>query len=141
MTVYILDTDTLSRLHAGDPRVQGHKDRYDLSNVVTTLITRIEILRGRFDFVLKATNAGELRRAQEWLRRSEALLAFIAVIPIDDAAAEEFDKLRRNRSLKKIGRADLLIAAIALARGDTLVTRNVKHFRQVPGLKLENWTD
>ncbi len=43
--------------------------------------------------------------------------------------------------VEKIGRADLLIAAITLAREATLVTRNVKHFRQVPGLKVENWVD
>ena len=42
---------------------------------------------------------------------------------------------------KKIGRADLLIACIALAHGETLVTRNVRHFKQVPGLTIENWAD
>jgi len=43
--------------------------------------------------------------------------------------------------LKKVGRADLLIAAIALAHRATLVTRNVRDFQQIPGLILENWTD
>ena len=63
------------------------------------------------------------------------------VIPIDDAAADEFDRMRQNKKLKKIGRADLLIAAIALANRATLVTRNLKDFRQVPGLRVENWAD
>lgn len=52
--MHLLDTDMLSRLHAGDARVQAHKDRFDPATVVTTLITRIEILPGRFDFVLAA---------------------------------------------------------------------------------------
>ena len=57
------------------------------------------------------------------------------------AAAVEFDKLRRNKRLKKIGRANLLIASITLAHRATLVTRNLRHFRQVPGLNVESWID
>ena len=63
------------------------------------------------------------------------------IIPIDDSAASMFDKLRLLKSLKKIGRPDLLIGCIALAHRATLVTRNVRHFRQIPGLMIENWID
>jgi len=35
----------------------------------------------------------------------------------------------------------LLIASIALANDALLVTRNLRHFRQVPNLRLENWAD
>jgi tRNA(fMet)-specific endonuclease VapC len=49
--------------------------------------------------------------------------------------------LRQNKKLKKIGRPDLLIAAITLAARGTLVTRNLKDFRLVPGLRVENWAD
>ena len=40
-----------------------------------------------------------------------------------------------------MGRADLLIASIVLARQAILVTRNLRHFRQVPGLAIVNWVD
>jgi len=43
--------------------------------------------------------------------------------------------------LRKIGRADLLIASIALASSATLATRNLKDFAFVPGLRTENWAD
>ena len=63
------------------------------------------------------------------------------VIPFDARSAAEFDRLRQIKNLKRIGRADLLIASIALAQRATLVTRNLRHFRQIPGLNLENWAD
>ena len=34
-----------------------------------------------------------------------------------------------------------LIASITLARRATLVTRNLRHFRQIPELKTVNWVD
>ena len=37
------------------------------------------------------------------------------------------------------GPNDLMIAAIALAHGLTLVTHNVAEFRRVPGLTVEDW--
>jgi predicted nucleic acid-binding protein len=46
-----------------------------------------------------------------------------------------------DRKLKKIGRSDLLIASITLANDAILVTRNLRHFRQVPHLQAENWVD
>ena len=38
-----------------------------------------------------------------------------------------------------IGPYDLLIAAIALANGCTLVTHNTQEFSRIPGLVLEDW--
>ena len=40
----------------------------------------------------------------------------------------------------KRGSYDRLIAAHALSLGLTVVTGNTKHFADVPGLKVENWT-
>jgi len=58
-----------------------------------------------------------------------------------DVAAHEFDRLQRQRGLKKIGHVDLLVASIALANRATLVTRNLRHFERVSDLTLENWVD
>ena len=107
-----------------------------------TIVSRIEILQGRFAMLLKAANGQELRRAQQRLDQTVERLAEVPnVIPVDDLVADEFDRLRANKKLKKIGRADLLIAAITLANRATLVTRNLKDFRQVLGLQVENWVD
>lgn len=139
--MHILDTDILTHLYAGHPRVihflQNHKD----PDVCTTIITKVELLRGRFDFLLKAATSAELIRAQQWLYRTEELLSQIVVIPFDETALNQFDHLHAGKKFRKIGRADLLIASIALSRRATLVTRNVRHFRLIPNLKLVNWVD
>lgn len=140
--MYILDTDTLSHLFAGHPRILARRASVPTKEIAITIISHIEVLRGRFDHILKAASGQDLVRAQRWLDQSLISLAEVeTVIAIQPAAANEFDRLRSNKKLKKIGRADLLIAAITLAAKATLVTRNVKHFREVPGLPFENWAD
>ncbi len=51
--------------------------------MATTVVTRIEILRGRFEFLLKAADGAQLLRAQQLLSRSEELLAQIVTLPVD----------------------------------------------------------
>jgi tRNA(fMet)-specific endonuclease VapC len=109
--------------------------------IATTVITQAEVLRARYEFLLKARDGRELLRAQQWLDRSESLLADFRIVPIDAGVSARFDRLRSQKKLKKIGRADLLIASIALTHEATLVSRNLKDFRQVAGLRVENWID
>jgi tRNA(fMet)-specific endonuclease VapC len=139
--VYLLDTDTVTHLHAGHPGVVERLQTVDDPDIGTTIITRVEILRGRYDYLLKASTATEILRAQELLLRTEELLYQISTIPFDDAAAAIYDRLRGTKRLRKIGNADLLIGSIALSRRATLVTRNVRHFRAIPDMQVVNWVD
>lgn len=139
--MHLLDSDTLSHLHAGNPRVAECLRNTVDSEIGTTIVSRIEILRARCEFVMKANSGTQLLKAQRWLFLSEQLLAKLLVIPFDDDAASQFDRLRRVRSLRKIGRADMLIASIVLANNATLVTRNLRHFSQIPNLRVVNWVD
>jgi tRNA(fMet)-specific endonuclease VapC len=139
--MHLLDTDTLTHLHAGHPHVVGQLRAVDDPVVGTTIITKSELLRGRIDFLLKAATGAELLRAQAWFTRTEELLAQVLIVPFDDAAARQFDRLRTTKAYRKLGRADLLIASIVLANQATLVTRNVRHFRQLHDLTIVNWVD
>jgi predicted nucleic acid-binding protein len=67
-----------------------------------------------------------------------ALLRSIPVLPLDFDAARRAAEVHQQleRSGIKIGMGDSLIAGIVLARGGTLLTRNVRHFERVPGLSL-----
>lgn len=91
--------------------------------------------------LLNATNVEELLTAQRRFDRSERNLTVLITVPFDEAAGGELRRLGMIRKLRKIGRADLIIASITLANDATLVTRNLRHFQQVPKLKVENWVD
>ncbi len=136
----LLDTDILSLHFASHPRVTARIEAME-GERATTVISRIEVLQGRLDSVVKAADGTEVLLAQERLASAEEALAKFRIVPFDAAAAATFDGLRQNKKLKKIGLADLLIASIALAHRAILVTRNLRHFRQVPDLRLENWAD
>lgn len=139
--MYYLDSDTLSHYQRGRQSVLNRLYAVTEHDVATTIVTRIEILRSRFDTILKAANAQELRTAQRWLIESEDLLSSWQIVPFNEPSYLQFERLRGMRELRKIGRADLLIGSIALANGAVLVTRNVRDFRLIPGLQIENWVD
>src|SRR5690349_20251439 len=122
--MYFLDTDTLSHFQTGHPQVIKKFQEFAEDEVAITVITVIEMMRGRFDFVLKAASATELLRAQYWLNKTEEFLAQFIVIPINQTACEYFEQLRAVSAYRKIGRADLLIASITFANHAILVTRN-----------------
>jgi tRNA(fMet)-specific endonuclease VapC len=139
--MYLLDTDTVTHLHSGNTNVINRLENLQDEEVAIMIVTKIEILRGRIDYLLKAFSGSYLLKAQELFSRSETLLNQLLVILIDPNAANQFDRLKDISKFRKIGRSDLLIASIALANQAWLVTRNLRHFRQIPHLFLENWVD
>jgi tRNA(fMet)-specific endonuclease VapC len=140
--MFILDTDILTLLFSGHARVVSRRDIVPSTEIAISFVTQIEVFRGRFEQIMKAATGDELLRAQAaWDRTIHSLGKVETVIRIDSVVAEKFDQLRANKKLKKIGRADLLIACSALAHDAILVTRNLRHFQLVPGLRLVNWAD
>lgn len=95
--------------------------------------------------VLGELTYGAIRSGPANEAKNRAMIAGLQVtcptLPYDDAAAEEYGKLRAHLSSSGlvIGPNDLMIAAIALATGMTLVTRNTSEFGRVPKLKIEDW--
>ena len=136
--MFVLDTDTLTHLLRGHPRVT-EKRAQATAEVALTVVTRIEVVLGRFASILKAEDGEKLLLAQQRFVETERDLEQFIVLAVNAAAAAEFDRLRQNKKGKMIGRADRLIAAITLANRATLVTCNQKDFRKVPGLQIENW--
>ncbi len=71
------------------------------------------------------------------------LLANIKILSFDSLAAESYGKVRAD--LEKVGTPigplDMMIAGHALSRDLVVVTNNIKEFRKVKGLKIENWVE
>jgi tRNA(fMet)-specific endonuclease VapC len=139
--MYLLDTDTLNYFFRGHPKIIDNFNLVEDEQVVTSIISKIEVLQGRMDFVLKAANTQQFLRAQLWLEQSELFLNQFSIIPFDEVAGTIFEMLRKISSHRKIGRADLLIASIAIANKATLVTRNTKDFSRISKLNLVNWME
>lgn len=72
------------------------------------------------------------------LERHLGLYRRVQVLGFDEAAATEFERLKQSRV--RIGTMDLKIAAIALAHGAMVLTKNLRDFSCVPGLLVEDWT-
>lgn len=142
--IVALDTDIFSMLVLGHARVTARYTELiarDEEEVTIPAVVRMEVLRGRFDAITKATDGSGAKTQYDRLVRTETALAPFRILPITLQVATRYDQLLKNKKLKKIGRSDLLIACIALAHDATLVTRNTKDYTNVPGLKLENWAD
>ena len=63
------------------------------------------------------------------------------MLPFNAVAAEVYGPLRARLESegRRLDEPDLRIASIALSRGLTLISGNVRHFSRVPDLQLENW--
>jgi tRNA(fMet)-specific endonuclease VapC len=114
---------------------------------------RTEKVRHRFlgfsakEVGISAITAGELvfgfqRASSERTRRAvERALEALVVAPFDRAAADVYGAVRSalQRRGTPIGPNDMLIAAHAIALDIPLATNNLREFRRVPGLRVENW--
>ncbi len=138
----VLDTDIVTLLSYGqtDKLQQRMKAVPESEELATTIITRMEILQGRFSSIVKAANEGELLKAMDRFRASRELLDSFRLLEVNNAAGQHFKQMMKAKKRPK-RRGDMLIACIALAHQALLVTRNVKDYEPVKGLRMENWAD
>lgn len=137
MSLWILDTDSVSLFQRGNVEIARHLNNVDASEIAITIITVEEQIRGRFQ-VIRRANANDLVSAYEKLQITFDSLKSFHVLKFTAEAQELYTNLILQKI--KVGRQDLRIAAIALSVNGILVTRNHRDFSQVPNLVLENWT-
>lgn len=132
MLQYMLDTDTCIYVNRTFPSKLLQRFNRLAEQLCISAITLAELRYG----------AEKSERRLENLEALERFVARLEVLPFSPKAAAHYGQLRveLQRAGKPAGAHDMLIGAHARAEGLTLVTNNVREFRRMPGLRVENWT-
>ena len=121
---YLLDSNIIVYLTMNsNERVVRRAADCDEGDLVTSAVAYAEVAYG------------SLNEQPPAIEQLQAFVQEVPVLDFDYKAALAYATLPFKR-----GSFDRLIAAHALSHDLTVVTHNVKHFSDVPGLKVENWT-
>jgi predicted nucleic acid-binding protein len=120
--MFVLDTNAIIYYLKDEQSAVKVIDKIFAQNsiVYISVITELELL----SFSNLTTN--ELNKIEEFLQ-------IVAIVPLDSRLARMAANLRK---LYKIKTVDSIIAATSLYTGSALVTRNIKDFQKIIGLKL-----
>jgi tRNA(fMet)-specific endonuclease VapC len=127
----LIDTNIFSALVIAHPLAIKAYMQQEPEQVKISIISHGELLYGLHR---KQLGLAKTARIESFLESIETISLGLEVAPI-------YGKLKADLSSKGeiIGANDLWIAAHALSLGATLVTNNVRKFKRVKGLKVENW--
>lgn len=132
--IYLLDTNTcIGWLRQSQPRIVARIQAHAQADIVLCSVVVAELLFG-------VERSDPVHRANNGVRVDQMRKQF-ASLPFDDAAAEQYGRIRADLTGRGlvVGGNDLMIAAIAVATGCTLVTHNTAEFSRVVGLAIEDW--
>lgn len=121
----VVDTDVIiDYLKKRQPGAELLKKAYRKYRLHVTSITVYELLYG----VQRSGKSGFINR----------LLRHVTVLPFDEAAGRKAAEIHYGLTSKgmDIGVKDAFIAAMCEVHKLPLLTRNVRHFNRIPGLKL-----
>ena len=127
---FLLDTDTCSG-HMRRPAKLAHRFIQHTGQVAISSVTLAELYAGAY----KHSQTTRL------LALIADLLQEVQVIDFDSACAERFGQVRGTLLQQGISvpTTDLMIAAAALVHNLTLVTHNTVDYKNIPGLRLDDW--
>jgi tRNA(fMet)-specific endonuclease VapC len=138
MSIYILDTDTVSLYQHGHARVCEAAMAHGSSDIAISVLTVEEQLSGWYTELRRAKDAVVLAAVYQRMANTVRFYAKLPILSFTEPAIAHYQSLKRRKV--SIGKTDLRIAAIALEKNAVVVTRNVRDFRRVPGLEIEDWS-
>jgi len=130
---YLLDTNIcIYLIKQKPPKVLKHFKSHAVGDIGISSITLAELRYG-------------VSKSQHIEKNRQALDEFILPLEVadfDEKAASEYGIIRAKleKTGKLIGSMDMLIGAHALALGVTLVTNNVREFKQIKSQKVIDWS-
>ena len=138
MSLWILDTDTVSLFQRQHPIVRQRVNGANPQEIAVTVVTVEEQFYGRLNQIKKAKSADDLIFAYASLKDTVNYFLTVNLLDFDRNAYNCYADLVRQKI--RVGTQDLRIAAIAISRNGIVVTRNRRDFERVPDLQLEDWT-
>lgn len=132
MARFMLDTDTCSYvIKRSNEKLLKKLARTPVQDVCISVVTEAELLYGVEVSPRKQTDGAAVG----------AFLRHLDILDLTEDVAAHYADIRAvlKRLGAMIGANDLFIAAHARSRNLSLVTNNVREFRRVPGLAVENW--
>ena len=135
--MYLLDTNVLSELRKApaNPRVKNWVDVQEKTALFISVVSMLEIRRG----ICKLELRGDFTQATiftNWLQRQIQPAFAGRILSVDQDVALRAAVLPWSDPSDY---RDALIAATALTRGATVVTRNVRHFEETGVQILNPW--
>ena len=129
--MFALDTNTLIYFFKGEGRVADKLLSTPPSEIAVPAVVLYELYVG----VTKSTSP-DLRA-----RQLKEMIELVVILNLDEAVAKEAAAIRATLEMAgtPIGPIDNLVAGTTRANGAVLVTRNVREFSRVEGLRLANW--
>ncbi len=131
---YLFDTDSLSNILKKNPSALLIEKLMTLPGELqfTTSINISEIYFGAY----RSINRKKILQAYE-----EKVFPNLNILPFDTGSGKIYGKLKAQLEKKGLPKSepDLRIAAIAIQHNMVLVAGNIKHFKDIPGLNVENW--
>jgi tRNA(fMet)-specific endonuclease VapC len=138
MSLFVLDTDIMTLYQYGHAAIERHILAHPAADLAIAVISVEEELTGWYTKLRQARRREELARNYQRLSEAVPFFAQFRILSFTEPAILRYEGLRKAH--RTLGKNDLRIAAIALETGAILVTRNVRDFGQVAGLRMEDWS-
>ena len=138
MSLYFLDTDILSLLRKGHPKVTARVAATPPNDLAVTIISVEEQISGWYRALRQTTSATDIARAYDRLTATVRFLSRLPIVSYDEPAILRARHLQSQKL--NVRKPDLSIAAIALECRAIVVTRHLRDFGRVPGLVCDDWS-
>jgi tRNA(fMet)-specific endonuclease VapC len=131
---YFLDTNIcIYYLKGMYPKLKDKLLSYNPDRIIIPVITKAELLYG----------AEKSQKKEENLKRIQQFLLPFHIQEFSDTETQAYATIRNTLEKEGniIGPNDILIASIVLSNNGTLITKNIKEFTRIKGLKVKDWTE